>query len=113
MWDALPTVAVVGFIGLVILLSVIIWSIRSHRDPKLQIDCDSPIDELIPSLAGLTLGAAVRGNSVEVFENGAFFEALLASGRFTWWRDDTHWNGEGIDAAAEVVARVLAQRGRA
>jgi len=34
-------------------------------------------------------------------------EALLAEHRFTWWRDDTHWNGEGIDAAAQVVADVL------
>jgi len=34
-------------------------------------------------------------------------EALLASGRFTWWRDDTHWNGEGIDAAAARVVEVL------
>ncbi len=34
-------------------------------------------------------------------------EALLSQGRFTWWRDDTHWNGEGIDAAAERVAEVL------
>jgi hypothetical protein len=34
-------------------------------------------------------------------------EALLAAGRFTWWRDDTHWNGQGVDAAAEVVASVL------
>ena len=34
-------------------------------------------------------------------------EALLASGRFTWLRDDTHWNGAGVDAAAEVVAGVL------
>jgi hypothetical protein len=25
-------------------------------------------------------------------------ETLLADGRFTWWRDDTHWGGEGIDA---------------
>jgi len=32
---------------------------------------------------------------------------LLAQGRFTWWRDDTHWNGEGIDAAAARVAEVL------
>jgi hypothetical protein len=40
-------------------------------------------------------------------------EALLAEGRFTWWRDDTHWNGEGIDAAAARVAEVLrAQGGR-
>jgi lysophospholipase L1-like esterase len=34
-------------------------------------------------------------------------EALLSEGRFTWWRDDIHWNGEGIDAAAARVADVL------
>ena len=33
--------------------------------------------QLVPSLAGLTLGTAVDGNSVEVFENGAFFDVLL------------------------------------
>ena len=67
----------VVFVCVVLLLSIVIWSIRRHRDPKLHIECDSPIDELIPSLAGLTLGTAVAGNSVEVFENGAFFEVLL------------------------------------
>jgi hypothetical protein len=35
-------------------------------------------------------------------------EALLPERRFTWWRDDTHWNGEGIDAAADRVAEALA-----
>ena len=59
-------------------MSIVIWSIRSHRDPKLKLDCDSSIDELIPSLSGLTLSTAVGGNAVEVFENGAFFEVLLA-----------------------------------
>jgi lysophospholipase L1-like esterase len=38
-------------------------------------------------------------------------EDLLASGRFTWWRDDTHWNGAGIDAAAARVAEALAHLG--
>jgi hypothetical protein len=38
-------------------------------------------------------------------------QALLAEGRFTWWRDDTHWNGEGIDAAAARVAEVIATLG--
>jgi hypothetical protein len=43
--------------------------------------------------------------------------ALLAEGRFVFWRDDTHWNGAGIRAVAGAVrdclvanrARVLAQ----
>ena len=32
---------------IVVILLVVIWSIRRHRDPKLKIECDAPIDELI------------------------------------------------------------------
>jgi cardiolipin synthase len=67
----------VAFVCVVFLLSIVIWSIKRHRDPKLHIESSSPIDELMPSLAGLTLGTAVPGNAVEVLENGAFFDVLL------------------------------------
>ena len=65
-------------LALVIVQIVVIWSIRRHRDPSLKIDCDDPIDKLMPSLSGLTLGTAVAGNHVEVHENGAFFDVLIA-----------------------------------
>ena len=71
------TLTAMAFACLVLLLSIVIWSIKRHRDPKLRIECSSPIDELIPSLAGLTLSTAVDGNSVEVLENGAYFDVLL------------------------------------
>jgi cardiolipin synthase len=63
---------------LVIVQVLVIWSIRRHRDPSLKIECDAPIDRLMPTLAGLTLGTAVAGNRVHVHENGAFFDVLLA-----------------------------------
>ena len=66
-----------ALVCIVVLLSIVIWSIRRHRDPKLHIECSSPIDELMPTLAGLTLATAVPGNSVEILENGAFFDVLL------------------------------------
>jgi cardiolipin synthase len=69
--------AAVAFVCVVLLLSIVIWSIKRHRDPRLHIECASPIDELMPSLSGLTLSTAVRGNSVEILENGAFFDVLL------------------------------------
>src|SRR5512132_1575033 len=74
--DKMNVLTTVAFVCVVLLLSIVIWSIRRHRDPELHIECNSPIDELMPSLAGLTLGTAVAGNSVEVLENGAFFELL-------------------------------------
>jgi len=65
-------------LALVIVQLVVIWSIRRHRDPDLKIDCHFPIDKLMPSLSGLTLSTAVAGNKVEVLENGAFFDVLIA-----------------------------------
>ena len=76
-WDSMNVFLAAALVCVVLLLSIVIWSIRRHRDPKLRIESDSPIDQLIPSLAGLTLGTAVAGNSVEVLENGAFFDVLL------------------------------------
>jgi len=74
-------------LGLATLLGLVIWSIKRHHSPKLKIECNVSIDELIPSLAGLTLGTAVGGNSVELLENGAFFDVLI----------------ERIDAAQKTV----------
>ncbi|HET9263799.1 MAG TPA: phospholipase D-like domain-containing protein [Vicinamibacterales bacterium] len=75
---AIPTpiavLAIAATIGFFILL---IWSMKRHRDPKLEVDCDASIEDLLPSLAGLTLGTVVEGNSVEVLENRAFFDALF------------------------------------
>jgi cardiolipin synthase A/B len=70
-------VAVALLAALIVLLLLVIWSIKRHRDPDLQIECDSPIDKLIPSLAGLALSTPVDGNSVEILENGAFFDVLI------------------------------------
>ena len=65
-------------LALVCVQIAVIWSIRRHRDPGLRIDCESSIDKLMPSLSGLTLGTAAAGNRVDVLENGAFFDVLLA-----------------------------------
>ncbi|TWO71711.1 hypothetical protein FN976_08860 [Caenimonas sedimenti] len=72
-----PTFWTAVFLGTIALLIGIIWSIRRHRSPVLQVECDAPIDTLVDSLAGLTLGTPVPGNSVQVLENGAFFDVLI------------------------------------
>jgi len=64
-------------LGLVVFAILIIWSIRRHQDPDLHIECDAPIDKLMHTLAGLTLGTAVDGNRAEVLQNGAYFDVLL------------------------------------
>jgi cardiolipin synthase len=61
----------------VALLGLTIWSVKRHKDPHLALKADAPLEELIPSIAGLSLGMPIRGNAVEIFENGAFFDALI------------------------------------
>ena len=69
---------VVGLLLLLIgLLIAIIWSIRRHKAPVLDIDCDAPPAELMPSLSGLSQSTVYNGNRVELFENGAFFDVLI------------------------------------
>jgi cardiolipin synthase len=63
----------------VIVLVVVIWSIRRHRNPKLHLHADSDIKDLVPSLAGLTVSSVHGGNSVELISNGAFWDALIES----------------------------------
>jgi cardiolipin synthase len=61
----------------VIVLVLVIWSIRRHNNPSFKVECDDAIEDLVPSLAGLTLGTALEGNSVEVIENGKFWDVLI------------------------------------
>jgi cardiolipin synthase len=100
-------------LGLMTLLALVIWSIRRHRDPDLHIECDWPIDELMPTLAGLTLGTAVAGNKAEVHENGAFFDVLI--GRIQAARESVHFETflwkEG--ALGRRLADALIDRARA
>ncbi len=101
------------FAGLAILLAIAIWSIRRHRDPDLRVHAGDPIEALVPSLAGLTLGTALGGNSVEVLENGAFFDRLLqriAAARKTVHFETFLWE-KGV--VSDRVAAALAERARA
>jgi cardiolipin synthase len=62
---------------LIAVLLLVIWSIRRHRSPVLHVHSEHGIDKLMPSLSGLSLSTSVEGNTVDVLENGAFFDVLL------------------------------------
>lgn len=72
-----PIVLLVVLVLAVVLLALVVWSIKRHRDPKLVVECEAPLEALVSSLAGLTHGAVIEGNAVELFENGRFFEAMF------------------------------------
>jgi cardiolipin synthase len=64
-------------LALIALLLLVIYSIRWHRSPIVAITSDSSIDKLMPSLSGLTLSTSVEGNTVEVLQNGHFYDVLV------------------------------------
>jgi cardiolipin synthase len=74
---AVPMIMLALLVLAVVLQGLVIWSIKRHKDPDLHIECDAPIDELTASLAGLTLATPIDGNTVEVLENGAYFDVLI------------------------------------
>jgi cardiolipin synthase len=76
-WLVAGPAIVAALIVLVVVLVLVIWSIRRHRNPILEFPCGQPIETLLPSLAGLSLGAVVEGNRVEILQNGRFFDALI------------------------------------
>jgi len=105
------------FLALLILAAVVqglvIWSIKRHKDPDLHIECDAPIDKLTTSLAGLTLASAIDGNTVEILENGAYFDVLIEEiGRA---KHSVHFETflwkEGV--LGHRVANALSERARA
>ncbi len=105
--------AVAMLLGIVVLLVVAIWSIRRHRNPKLRIDCETSIEELLPSMAGLTHGVALGGNTVDILENSAFFDVLvkhIQSARQSVHFETFLWH-EGT--LGRRVADALSERARA
>src|SRR6476659_8587304 len=74
---AVGATATAVLVLVIVVMGLVLWSVRTHRDPDLHIQCDVGIDTLMPSLAGLTLGTSVPGNSVEILENGKFWDVAI------------------------------------
>ncbi|HEX6642792.1 MAG TPA: hypothetical protein VF215_16870, partial [Thermoanaerobaculia bacterium] len=61
----------------IIALVIILWSVKRRRRPRLALLSQGTLDELVPSLVGITQGTLLDGNKVELFQNGAFWEAVF------------------------------------
>lgn len=75
--ESIPLVIFLTVLALAVLMGLVIWSIKRHRSPKLKVDCNASIQDLVPTLAGLTVSTPTHGNSVEVLINGKFFDVLI------------------------------------
>ncbi len=101
------------FAGTSVLMGLLVWSARRHRSPRLHIECNAPIERMLPTLAGLTLGHVVPGNAVDLLENGRYWDVLLeriAQARRTVHFETFLWKPGSL---ARRLAAALAERARA
>lgn len=113
-FDSYAVILLIGLLlAIIAVLLLFIWSVKRHRNPHLRIAADEPIAELTASLAGLSLSAPIAGNSVEIFENGAFFDVMIgeidAAGRSVHFETFLWKEGK----LSRRVAEALCARARA
>jgi cardiolipin synthase A/B len=93
------------------ILWLLLWNTNRRRS-KTKFERSgghASVDEMIPTLIGLTEGAIDQGNRVEILQNGAYFDRLLediADARssihietFVWW------NGDICDQVADALVQ--------
>lgn len=69
---------VLGVIGaFIVSLLVVIWSVKRRRRAHLEFESEHDIHDLVPSIVGLTQGTLIHGNTIELLQNGAFWEAVF------------------------------------
>ena len=73
---SLPLWAVILAALIFLMLVLILWSVKRRRRPHLELE-PHEIEDLIPSIAGVTQGTLVGGNRIELVQNGEFFERLF------------------------------------
>src|SRR5688572_29807961 len=57
----------------ILALVLVLWSVKRRRRPHLMLQ-PTGLEDLIPSIAGLTQSTMVEGNKVELVQNGEFWE---------------------------------------
>ena len=74
---AIPVWLLALLILAIVALVLIVWSVKRRRRPHLGLE-PSGLEDLVPSIAGLTQGTCVKGNRVELVQDGAMWDRVLA-----------------------------------
>jgi cardiolipin synthase len=61
----------------ILALVIVLWSVKRRRRPHLRLDSDAGLEELIPSIVGVTQGTIVEGNAIELLQNGGFWDRVI------------------------------------
>jgi cardiolipin synthase len=108
----IPIWLLVSLIALILLIGTMLWNNLREREFHVKVPDIDVFEEALPSIAGMTKAVILEGNRAEIIQNGAYFEALLASiaeaketihyETYVWWSGDI----------CDTVARAFAARAR-
>jgi cardiolipin synthase len=106
---ALPLVAVIAMLLVIVVMTILLWSIWRSSDTRLIVREPGDFQTMLPSIAGVTQGNIDKGNQVQLLENGdGFFPPLLAD--IAAARETIHiesyiwWKGEVCRQLANALA---------
>lgn len=72
LWVAVAgATALAGFV-------VTLWSMKRHRHARVDLSDADDISDVLPTLVGATHASLLPGNSIEILQNGRFFDVLLS-----------------------------------
>lgn len=74
---SIPAWLLALFILTIASLLLILWSVKRRKRPRLALQGEADIHDLVPSIAGLTQGTLVEGNHVTLHRNGAFWDVVF------------------------------------
>jgi cardiolipin synthase len=60
----------------IVALLLIVWSVKRRRRPHIKLE-ESHLENLVPSIAGLTQGTCIGGNHVTVLQDGSFWDSVF------------------------------------
>jgi cardiolipin synthase A/B len=109
----MPLVAFIGGILIILVLTILMWSVKREPSTRLQVKDPGELRVLLPSIAGLTHSALEPGNSMQVLQNGVqFWPALfrdIAAARETVHIESFIWYDGKL---ARDMAKLLADKAR-
>jgi cardiolipin synthase len=73
---ALPIWVVVLLALAIFAMAIILWSVKRRRRPHLVVQSGADLEDLIPSIVGVTQSTMMEGNRIALFQNGAFWDAV-------------------------------------
>ncbi len=111
-WADFSSLSFAIFVGVVVLLLTIIWSIKRHRDPKLKIECDFPIASTAARPSSAATASSTTGSAMPRTTNFSATSAILhhtaiCLARKRIWIQNPYFipEPEAIDALGEAVKR--------